>query len=118
MKATFRIEISDGCSAVTSASVEAPTLDMLKASVIRTTLLQLPDLVRHVFEEAAKPKETKPKELENDRQETKAPAKKPAAKGKKAAAPVLPADIPAGQTNGQAAGEGQQAAPADIPGTV
>ena len=98
LKATIKIEISGDSTAATQTSSESPTLEMLKSSVIRTMLLELPNLVKYVFDEAAKPKE-KPKELESAKPEVKAPVKAKAKPKPKAAEqagpPVVQAAAPA-----------------------
>lgn len=99
MKAIVTIELQGDCPAVGHLSVEAPSLEMLKTSVARTVLVQMSDLIRHVFEEAAKPK---PKEIESAQKPTKKPAPKAAA----------PRPKPKAKPNAQANG-GNAAVPAD-----
>jgi hypothetical protein len=113
MKATIKIELADGLSASQVFVTEAPTPDMLKTAVLRT-MFQMPDFVRSLFEEAAKPKE-----LTDARQKEQKPVDEPAAgKPKKKPKGVLPADKPSDGRSAAADEQSQPPAPAAVPGAV
>lgn len=105
MKAIVTIELQGDCPAIGHLSAEAPSLEMLKTSVARTVLVQMSDLIKHVFETAAKPK---PKEIESEQIIIKKPEPKTGTRpGSKAKSKARP--------NAQANG-GNAAVPADAAG--